>query len=198
MPEKASLHSFQEGFTMYSVVLLAAMTAGGESADFGRRGGCHGCYGGGCWGCRGYSYGCGGCYGYSYGCGGCRGYSYGCGGGYGCSGYVSTGCYGCYGYVAAPVAGKTVVQADGPPARVIVQVPEGAKLTVDGEVTQSTAAVRTFETPALPAGRSYTYQLKVEYQQDGKAVTRSRTVTLESGRTVNLDLTKPVEGVASR
>ena len=99
---------------MYSVVLLAALTAGGEAPQFFHHS-CHGCYScsgcSGCYGCWGYggSYGCcgggwGSCYGSCYGCGGCwgSGYSYySCGGCYGCSGYNAcygcSGCYGCWG-----------------------------------------------------------------------------------------------------
>ena len=106
---------------MYSIVLMAAMTAGTNAADFGRRHGCHGCNGGyacaGCYGggggCHGWrgrgGYGCNGCYGGGYGCYGggygcygggygCYGGSYGCyGGGYGCNGgYGYSGCYGAY------------------------------------------------------------------------------------------------------
>jgi uncharacterized protein (TIGR03000 family) len=80
---------------MYSVVLLMAVTVGSESADFGRRGGCHGCWGcKGCSGCCGYSSccgGCSGCCGYSSCCGGCCGVTYGCCGvTYGCCGTVVT------------------------------------------------------------------------------------------------------------
>jgi uncharacterized protein (TIGR03000 family) len=88
---------------MYSVVLMAALTAGSAAPDCHRCGGCCGCYGG-CWGgcyggCWGGCYGgCwGGCYGGCYGgCGGCWGG--GCGGCYGCwGGYSSWGCCGCVG-----------------------------------------------------------------------------------------------------
>ena len=55
---------------MYSIVLMAAVTAGPDTTAFGR-GGCHGCsggcYGGGCYG-GGYG-GCSGCWGSGYGCG---------------------------------------------------------------------------------------------------------------------------------
>jgi uncharacterized protein (TIGR03000 family) len=109
---------------MYSVVMMMALTAGGETPAFGGRG-CHGCSGGcyggyscggcsgggchggrgglfgrrhGCHGCCGGGYSCGGCYGGGYGCSGsgCWGGGYGgCyGGGYGCSG---GGCWGGYG-----------------------------------------------------------------------------------------------------
>jgi uncharacterized protein (TIGR03000 family) len=96
---------------MYSVVLMMAMTTGGELPDCHRGGGgscgCYGgggggCYGGGCYGGGGghlfggrhgggSGYG-GGCYGGGYG-GGC--YGGGCYGG----GYYGGGCYGggCYG-----------------------------------------------------------------------------------------------------
>jgi uncharacterized protein (TIGR03000 family) len=97
---------------MYSVVLLMAVTAGSESADFGHRrnggdctGGCYGagmarggCYGGGYGGCYGSGYG--GCYGSAYAYGGCSGRGYGgCyGGGYGgCYGRGYASSHGCYG-----------------------------------------------------------------------------------------------------
>jgi uncharacterized protein (TIGR03000 family) len=102
---------------MYSVILMAALTTGGDATTFN----CRGCFGGwGGWGarhgCRGYY---GGCYGSYYGCNGCSGYNgysgcNGCSGcyggyggvytyasigyyGYGCWGYGCNGCYGGYG-----------------------------------------------------------------------------------------------------
>jgi uncharacterized protein (TIGR03000 family) len=92
---------------MYSVVLLMAMTSGGESIEARgcrgcscscraargcrgsrgcRRHGCHGCYSGGCYGGGGYCHGGygGGCYGGGYG-------GHGCHGGYAMAGH---GCYG--------------------------------------------------------------------------------------------------------
>jgi uncharacterized protein (TIGR03000 family) len=73
---------------MYSVVLMAALTAGTNTPAWG----CHGCWGGrlGCHGCWG-----GGLSGWC-GCHGSGGLCYGCYGGYGCYGWYN-GCYGCYG-----------------------------------------------------------------------------------------------------
>ena len=59
---------------MYSMVLMVAMAPSGDVAGFGHKGGCNGCYGGGCSGssCHGgggflgmrHKHGCsGGCYG---------------------------------------------------------------------------------------------------------------------------------------
>jgi uncharacterized protein (TIGR03000 family) len=95
---------------MYSVVLMMALTTGGEAPAWHGGGGCCGCYGGGyascgCYGGGGHHRhhrhhggGCCGCYGGGYACwgGGCYGGGYG--GGCGCCGsYVSYGCCGCYG-----------------------------------------------------------------------------------------------------
>jgi uncharacterized protein (TIGR03000 family) len=80
---------------MFTVVLLTALTAGENVAEFHPRGGC---YGGGCYGCSG---GCYGGYGSCYGCGGGYTVPYygGCYGsawrGHNCFG--CGGCYGCYG-----------------------------------------------------------------------------------------------------
>ncbi len=58
---------------MYTVVILMTLTAGSDSADFGRRG-CRGCHS---------RHSCHSCYGcHSYGCQGCGGGVVSCGGGY--------------------------------------------------------------------------------------------------------------------
>jgi len=106
---------------MYSVVLMMAMTSGGDVADFGHRhGGC----------CGGESYSsCSGSYGYSSCCGGgghqhhrhhrggcCGGESYGCyGGGYssGCSGYSVAADCGCGAAVYTGCAGGVVTGGAG-------------------------------------------------------------------------------------
>ncbi len=97
---------------MYSMVLMAALTAGGESPQLCFKGcgggyGCAGYYGCGGYGCYGYGcfssagyYRCHGCYG-CYGCSNCSGYGgngcWGCWGSYGYSWYSCDGCSGCWG-----------------------------------------------------------------------------------------------------
>ena len=107
---------------MYSVVLMAALTAGTSTPAWGWGHGSKGCHGG--WGGKHGSYGasayslCYGCYG-GYGCYGWYNGCYGCSGGYGfgCYGSGSTyaagcyggGCYGagCYGASSAGCGGGT-------------------------------------------------------------------------------------------
>jgi len=127
---------------MYSVVLMAAMTAGQAAPAWG----CHGRWGGwGCCGCTGYVSSCtgcrggcyggcwGGCHGWRHGChGGCRGGSYagccgGCYGGYygGCHGCYG-GCHGCSGCCGGSNYAPTVVPqgAPKPPAPEAVPAPK--------------------------------------------------------------------------
>jgi uncharacterized protein (TIGR03000 family) len=189
---------------MYSLVLMAALTTGGEApAWFFRHGchGCHGCYGGcfGCHGCWGGGWSCGGCYG-----GGC----YGCyGGGYGgCYG----GCYGCYGggyggwYGGhAPAMGMPMAPSAPPtetvpapkkedekrsstagPAKLIVELPADAKLFVDDQLMKATSAIRTFNTPSLSPGQAYYYMLRAEVVRDGQPVQETKRVIVRAGQTV--------------
>jgi hypothetical protein len=51
--------------------------------------------------------------------------------------------------------------------------------------------VRTFETPALPAGKAYSYEIKAEYRRGGKLVSVKRTIRMEAGKTINLDMNQP-------
>jgi uncharacterized protein (TIGR03000 family) len=138
---------------MYSVVLMAALTAGGTQAPaFGH--GCGGCWSS-CWGCSGgcwgSCYGCYGCYGGWGSCyGGCYSYwgsfygsGYGSGYGYGCcgcwgSGYACYGgCYGggCYGGAAYPVDGGMGVPVETGP----VTTPSDQKKSGTGTKSGSSA-----------------------------------------------------------
>jgi uncharacterized protein (TIGR03000 family) len=128
---------------MYSIVLMAALTAGESTPELFFHGGCGG-WGGGChgwYGCSGWGgwHGYGrGCYGY-WGCyGSCYGSCYGvCYGGYGgwgapyhgygpgwagydcfggCGGYASSA-YGMPGPLVAPSVGGRVIDGDGKKAK---------------------------------------------------------------------------------
>src|SRR5262249_21221806 len=143
---------------------------------------CYGCSGCGCWGCYGCS--CWGGWGCS--CSGCWG-CYGC---HGCS-----GCYGCHGGVVvvptAPAAEvKKMAAAPAQPAKVVVSLPDDAKLFVEGQLSKQTSATRTIVTPALQSGSEYVYTLKVECVRDGKTVTETKDVAFRAGSTVQVDFGK--------
>src|SRR6516164_8001297 len=125
---------------MYSMVLMAALSAGGDLPAC-HRGGCCGCYGG-CWG------------------------------GWGYSSYAAPATYGS----PAPAQQMAPAQPEtiAPPkkegatwrmpsptsARLIVELPENAKLFVDDQPMKTISAKRAFRTPTLEPGQAYYYMLR--------------------------------------
>jgi uncharacterized protein (TIGR03000 family) len=202
---------------MYSVVLMMALTSGGDTPDMHRGGGCcggGGCYGGGCHGggrrhgrrgggcCGGGCYG--GCYGgVGYGYGGCYGGGYG-----GCYGSMGGGCYGGTPMMPGgtapeklkkePTEKKSSTQASPSSATIVVSLPADAKLLIDNEATTSVGDSRVFVSPTLNPGREYHYTLKAQAVRDGKPVTVERVIAVRAGEITPASLTLPATGVAQR
>ena len=176
-------------------------------------GGCWGsCYGGwyngGCWGsCYGYY---GGCYG-GYSCYGCYG-GYSCYGGYGFSDYAPG-----YAVPAGPGGPEKVMPPDGTTAptkkldgtdkkgdrtdkkgreeasadsaKLIVELPDNARLFVDDRPVENVATRRTFVTPSLQQGHAYYYILRAEVVRDGKTRSESKRVIVRPGEVVRASFT---------
>jgi uncharacterized protein (TIGR03000 family) len=105
----------------------------------------------------------------------------------------------------APPAGEELKKpADLPkasrnaPATIVVSLPEEARLTVDGYVTKSTSAERTFVSPALEGGVNYTYTLIAEMVRDGRTITETQRVNVRAGETTRVPFNFSEQGVASR
>jgi uncharacterized protein (TIGR03000 family) len=215
---------------MYSVVLMAALTTGGSAPDFCHHcayagyysSNCYGCYGGsyygapygngcygyGAWGACGGSWGCyGGSWGggaIDYNCFGCHG-CYGCYGGFGCTGFNP---YGTAQMAPEPIpapkpdekkpGGMGSVAPDR--AKVIVQLPTGAKLYVDDQPIKTTADSQAFNTPKLDPGQTYYYEVRAEVVRDGKTVVESKRILVRGGQEVSVafpKLEKEAPGIAS-
>lgn len=202
---------------MYSVVLLAALTAGGNTPGWhhGYRGGynCSGynCYAG-CWGGSYGGYGCWGGYGAYYGasCYGCWG-GYGAyygthwgsnGGCYGCHGcYGCYGCYGCTGYspmlMSAPMSAPAMPEiAPKPEMKKTTSTASPAKLLVempaDAKLFVDDQPIpaegrREFHTPALSQGQTYYYVVRAEVVREGKMVSDSKRVVFRAGEETRAD-----------
>lgn len=169
---------------------------------------CHGCFGG--YGCSaGY-----GCYG-GVPCVGCTGCYGGYGGWAGYGAYYPIGCYGCYGcyggwscygtpvagqgYIAPPATGGTPEKRETTPppmeekktsvendrARVVVELPEDAKLYIDGNLMKTPSARRVFRTPVLDASKTYFYELKAEVVRDGTTRQETQRIVLRPGQVVS-------------
>jgi uncharacterized protein (TIGR03000 family) len=75
------------------------------------------------------------------------------------------------------------------PATIIVDLPANARLTVDGQITQSTSSRRTFVSPPLKQG--VTYQYSLEAKLDGN-VTTIRAIDVRAGQVSRITMDTPV------
>ena len=194
---------------MYSVMLMAALTAGGQTSAW--HNGSHTV-------CAGQGRNYGNCAGSCYGNHGVDDYAGGAWSGYGnCAGsswggyypwdYSSTGCNGCAGsygvgspYFVTPVAPPPVKEETVPPpkkpgqeslaptkARLIVEVPADGKVFVDDQPMKTLAERRVYQTPDLEPGQTYVYEVRVQIMRDGKAISESKRVQLRAGEEVRAD-----------
>jgi uncharacterized protein (TIGR03000 family) len=110
--------------------------------------------------------------------------------------YASPGYYPYYSYPADYYEPNVVTSysayytpvADSDPRSVTIRmrVPGSARVWFDGAATSQTGPDRWFESPALTPGREFVYNIRVQWQDNGKAVERSRAVTVHAGDRINL------------
>jgi uncharacterized protein (TIGR03000 family) len=152
------------------------------SARKGGRGGCGGggssCGGGGCGMSMGYGGG-------SMGCSTCGSGGALMGGGVCANGVCS-------------INGNAVAQADSTEATLVVNLPEDATLTIDGEETASTSGNRVFVSPSLEEGKEYEYTLKAKVVREGKTQIATAKVTVRAGEVTPVELKLPAAGVAAQ
>lgn len=84
---------------------------------------------------------------------------------------------------------------DAPAGTVLlnVRVPAEAQIWIEGDKTQQSGSFRRFVSPPLDQGKSYAYQIKAEWQENGKKITRTRKVTVHAGEAVDIDLSRPTQ-----
>jgi uncharacterized protein (TIGR03000 family) len=86
-------------------------------------------------------------------------------------------------FLAAPGRGQ-----DYDKALLRVFVPDNAKLEIQGHASKKTGEVRLFESPLLPPGKPFLYDLKATWTENGKTITREKTVRVMAGQTTEVDL----------
>ena len=84
------------------------------------------------------------------------------------------------------------------PATIIVNLPAGARLIVDGTPTNSVSDRRVLLTPELDFGTTYVYTMQVEIVRDGRTVAQEQQVNVRGGETTTVQFQFPNQGVASR
>ena len=91
--------------------------------------------------------------------------------------------------VVAPASAETI--------QINLQVPEGAKVYFNGAATKQTGMSRTFISSSLIPGIQYGYTVRVQWNEGGRLVERTRDISFMAGDHVSLDFT-PSAQTASR
>jgi uncharacterized protein (TIGR03000 family) len=76
-------------------------------------------------------------------------------------------------------------------AEITVRVPADAELWLDGNATKQRGDTRTFVSPVLQPGRTFTYEFRARWMKDGKPVEATRTVDIRAGAKTTVDLRNP-------
>lgn len=71
----------------------------------------------------------------------------------------------------------------GAPAQIVLDVPEGAKLYIDGKLMTEKTGPRKFHTPTLERGQAYFYDVKVVMDKDGTPTEDTKRLVVRAGQT---------------
>ena len=69
-------------------------------------------------------------------------------------------------------------------ARILIDVPENAKLYIDGQPVKDVRGERMFYTPTLNAGEKYYYDVRIETVKDGKVISESKRLIVRAGDSI--------------
>lgn len=98
---------------------------------------------------------------------------------------------------AAESIGAPEEQAKAPaPATIVVRLPAGARLTVNGKASRSSSATRKFVSPPLEPGKDFHYTLKAEMDRAGRPVSVRTRVAVRAGEEKRVVLGLPPEAPA--
>jgi uncharacterized protein (TIGR03000 family) len=81
----------------------------------------------------------------------------------------------------APVRDNRTVLID-------VRVPADAKIWFDDDPTKQSGAERQFVSPPLTPGKYFEYQIRAQWNENGKKLERTKRVTFQAGDRIHLDL----------
>jgi uncharacterized protein (TIGR03000 family) len=79
------------------------------------------------------------------------------------------------------------------PVRLEVRIQPDAELWIEGAKTVQSGDLREFISPPIQPGRSYTYEMRVKWMDNGQERTQTRQIKVEPGRLVRVDLSRAPE-----
>lgn len=84
---------------------------------------------------------------------------------------------------------------DAPAGTVLlnVRVPQAAQIWIEGDKTQQTGQFRQFVSPPLEQGKTFSYQVKAEWTENGQKIVRNRKIMVHAGEAVDIDLLRPTQ-----
>jgi uncharacterized protein (TIGR03000 family) len=72
-------------------------------------------------------------------------------------------------------------------AHIWLRVPISAEIWVNGVKTKQTGESRYFYSPPLVLGKKYSYEMRVRWMEDGKAVEKTQRILVQAGETIRRD-----------
>lgn len=86
---------------------------------------------------------------------------------------------------------QTAPRQGAAPVVVRVRVPADAEVWFENTKTRQIGTDRMFESPPLPPGGDFIYEVRASWSLDGQPVTQTRKVVVHGGQEVNVDFTSP-------
>jgi uncharacterized protein (TIGR03000 family) len=77
------------------------------------------------------------------------------------------------------------------PVSVDVHLPTDAQLWFEGQKTSQSGDERSFQSPPIDQGQTYTYVIRARWTENGNDVEQTRKVHVKAGDRVKIDFTKP-------
>jgi len=76
-------------------------------------------------------------------------------------------------------------------ARFVVRVPAEATVWIENKPTALTGAERAFVSPPLIPGKTYLYDIRARWQENGRDIEQKQTISLQVGSNVNVKFPTP-------
>jgi uncharacterized protein (TIGR03000 family) len=78
-------------------------------------------------------------------------------------------------------------EALGNSALVNIYVPANAEVWIDDVKTKQVGETRSFKSPPLEPGKTYLYDIRVHWVENGQDMDSKRTIKVQAGRTAHVD-----------